>query len=199
MLFVAGLVALAACSSDDGRTMRPPSPVQVESVATTVPGATTLPGEPLFPDNTDAGSFLVTGPWAEGSRIAAVHTCEAGNASPPVAFGNLPEGTVALGLVLYPTDRPDRILWALANIDAAAAYVPEATVPPGAVEATNSEGITGYSGPCPADSDSQSFTLVGFALGQIVDVLQGDPAVDALAAMQRAAIDIDTTQFRYSP
>jgi phosphatidylethanolamine-binding protein (PEBP) family uncharacterized protein len=191
---VSGLLA-AACSTDDGRTLRPPRPDQNDSVATTTLAPTS---DPSFVDNSDPSAFVVTGPWADGSRIADRYTCEAGDVSPPIAFGNLPAGTVALGLVLYPTMSPDRILWAMANIDTASPFVPEGQVPAGAAVAAATDGNLGYSGPCPPDT-AGSFTLVAFALGQVVDVLEGDPADEALAVMQLAAIDIDTTTFTYGP
>lgn len=194
----AGLLCLvaAACSHDDGRTLRPPRPDQRESIVTTVPVASS---EPSFVDNSDPSGFLVTGPWAEGSRIAEKYTCEADDVSPPLAFGNIPDATVALGVVAYPTERPDQIMWAMANIDPAGALVPEGQVPAGASVATNAQQVVGYSGPCPERSGGGSFTVVAFALGQVVDVLEGDPASEALLVMQLAAVDIDTTTFTYGP
>lgn len=198
-------VTLGACSRDDGRTLRPPGEGQTDSVVTT-----TVDPYETFPTaaTADPNAFLVTGPWEDGTRIASRHTCDGEDLSPPLAFGNIPAGTVSLAVVIE--DMADTntasgspatgvgYLWVLANVDPAGAYIDEGDVPPGAAEALNDSGGVAYAGPCPEPEAPAIYRVTAFAVGQMLEIEPGDPADLVVRMLRETSIDVAETTFTYS-
>ena len=120
------LGALAgACATGDGKTLRPPAPGatapppeteppdDVEDAAVVDPGAT-LPPVPIttaptslggtvtvaVPADADVAQFAAFAPWATGSAIEEAYTCFGLNASPPVSWTGLPDGTREVAITM---------------------------------------------------------------------------------------------------
>ncbi len=198
MRFVAPVIlslCLVGCSGGDGRTLRPPTEGQTESVVTT-----TVNTFESFPTaaTSDPNAFLVTGPWEDGTRIASRHTCDGDDLSPPLAFGNVPSGTVSLAVVIQEMSSAGGYLWVVANVDPAGAYIDEGDVPAGAAEALNDSGATTYSGPCPDSEAPVAYKVTAFAVGQMLEIEPGDPAELVVRMLRETAIDIAETTFNYS-
>lgn len=189
------LLPTAGCASHDGRTMRPPAPGQTASVV-----STTVDPNLTFPTaaTADPNAFLVTGPWQDGTRIASRYTCEDADVSPPLAFDNLPAGTVSLAVTIEDAATTGRYLWVIANIDPAGAYVDEGSVPPGAAEALGSDGTVGYSGPCPAVGTTGTYRVTAYAVSQMLEIEPGDPANLVVQMLRESAVDVALTTFTYS-
>lgn len=147
LLAAATLLLVAACSTNDGRTMKEPAPGQSESVAiapTTVAGGAT---------------FTVTPPWSEGALIDPRHTCDNLNVSPAVSWANPPEGTASFAVILTDLDAPEYAHWTVANIDAASTGISEGSVGDLAVVAMNSDAKPDYAGPCPPEGETHRYSL----------------------------------------
>lgn len=178
------LTLVASCSSDDGRTLRPPRADQGETVA---PVTTPAPQ-----------AFAVTGPWSEGDRIDARYTCSGENVSPPLSWTAGPEGTVSYAVTIDDLDKPDARHWVVANIDAATLALAEGTVPAGAVVAAVADGSARYDGPCPPDGESHDYVVTVYAVSQVLEVQNGDDPATLRAAIEAATIAEATTEFSAS-
>ncbi len=98
--------------------------------------------------------FELTSPaFAEGQPIPRKYSCEGENASPPLSWSSLPEGTRSLALIVHDPDAPSgdfthSVGW---NIDPDAGGLEEGAHAP--VEGANGFGEDGYGGPCPPPGD----------------------------------------------
>lgn len=108
-----------------------------------------------------ADAFDLTSPaFAQGDPIPREYTCQGIDVSPALAWGDLPEGTVSLALIVEDPDVPDPakpvrtwVHWVLYDLPARATGLPRdvATeqLPKGARQGKNDWGNAGYGGPCP--------------------------------------------------
>ncbi|MFM8866810.1 MAG: hypothetical protein ACKOFZ_00760 [Ilumatobacteraceae bacterium] len=174
--------ALVACSSD-GRSMRPPSSDQTQSVA--VPTTSTVAEQ--------AVGFSMTTPWVTGERIDERHTCLGESISPRIEFSNVPSDIVTIGLVLIDESADGDVLWAMANIDPASPVVEEGSIPVGAIVGRFADGTEGYRAPCP--TDTHTFQLIGYALPQQVELESGTDARTIVDTLEAAALDVVTSSF----
>lgn len=193
------LFAVAACDTNDGRDLRPADPDQNESVslpptsvvpalpgedtvgagAITAPSSTglssTLPGSPTPAD-------AVGAPWADGTAIDEVYTCDGDNISPALSWPEAPEGTGEIGVAMVDDDAPDFVHWAMAGIDPFRVSLAENEVPPGAVEAINGNGDPGYTGPCPPAGALHTYRVIVFYLADSVVESDGAAMLEAMTA-----------------
>ena len=87
--------------------------------------------------------------FQHAQAIPSRYTCEGEDASPPLRWTNVPEGTRSLALILDDPDAPGGIFthWIAWGLDPAAGGLGEGEPAPG--EGRNDFGTTGYRGPCP--------------------------------------------------
>jgi len=94
------------------------------------------------------------------SEIPVRHTCQGADASPPLAWSGVPEGTKSLALVVDDPDAPDPrapkrtwVHWVVYDIPPGVTALPAnasaVAMPPGARQGLNDWHATGYRGPCP--------------------------------------------------
>ncbi|MEY4365108.1 MAG: hypothetical protein RLZZ305_452 [Actinomycetota bacterium] len=179
---------LASCSTDDGRTMRPPGAGQTESVA---PATTVEPGP--------AGSpILLTVPWKEGGAIDPRFTCDGNNVSPPLSWSGGPEEVSAWAMILTDLDAPEFAHWTVTNIDSATTALAEGQLPDLAVAGMNSDAKPDWTGPCPPEGSTHRYSLSVYALGQVLEAQSGDPSASMRAAIESAALEVATSEFTYS-
>lgn len=103
---------------------------------------------------------LTSSAFPEGGEIPSLHTCEGADASPPLTWSELPDGTRSVALIVEDPDAPDPkaprrvwIHWVVYDLPPtppflAAAASPSA-LPAGAREGVNDWKTIGYRGPCP--------------------------------------------------
>lgn len=190
------VATLSACSTDDGREMAPPRPDQQESVAPT----TTVNDPASFdslPDPSE-GAFSIDGPWGNDEPIDARYTCDGRDISPPLSWAGAPSGAVAFAIVLTDLDAPAYAHWTVANIDVNATSANEGQTPALAVVAANDKGTATYVGPCPPKGQTHTYQISIYALGQVLEAQNGDPAPAMRAAIETSALDIASTTFTYS-
>ena len=93
-------------------------------------------------------------------EIPALHTCDADDVSPALAWSGAPAGTKSFALVVDDPDAPDPaapkmtwVHWVLYDIpakaDSLAAAATAKTLPAGTLEGLNDWKQPGYRGPCP--------------------------------------------------
>lgn len=96
---------------------------------------------------------LTSDAFKNGQPIPVQFTCDGANQSPPLAWGEPPQGTKSFALVVDDPDAPGGIFrhWAAFNIPAAARELPAGGNPFGGAlgQAVNDFGKAGYGGPCP--------------------------------------------------
>src|SRR5437762_2573314 len=95
--------------------------------------------------------------FADGGAIPAKHSCEGGDAAPPLSWTDLPAGAKALALIVDDPDAPDPaapkmtwVHWVAYNLPSQSKGLPEGgALPAGAQSGRNDFGKTQYGGPCP--------------------------------------------------
>jgi Raf kinase inhibitor-like YbhB/YbcL family protein len=201
-LLVTTVIVAAACSTDDGRDMKEPSVAQIASTQTTTTLATdttlaALDDAPL--DTTvDGGAAVVltvTAPWADGDTIPDAYRCAGPEASPEVSWTGVPADAKSLALVLVDEDAPEYTHWVVANIDPTTSALLAGSVDPNAVQATNSAGSIGFSGPCPPEGETHAYSLSLYALDQVLEVQNGDDGAAMQDAIYAAAIEAAAVTF----
>ncbi len=114
--------------------------------------------------------------------------CSGANASPPLVFDGVPDGTMSFALTVRDPDGGNWLHWKTWNIPATVDAIPQnfsAWTPYS--QATNDFGKLGYGGPCPP-SGSHRYIFTLYALG--VSSLSGEPndAQLSAAALQTATL-----------
>ena len=91
-----------------------------------------------------------------GDMIPIRYTCEGKNLSPPLTWGDPPEGTQSFALICDDPDAPsgDWVHWLLYDLPAPVRGLPQGIeqdpeLPDGSRQGRNGSGRLGYTGPCP--------------------------------------------------
>ena len=209
---VVTLIALAACDTGDGTTLREPTapttqpPFESAPISSVPlddpsldgsPALETLPLEPApagGDSNVDdpAAALRVFTPWADGGVIDLRYTCDGSNAAPSISWSGIPDGTAEIAVALVDESnlsagRPF-IHWVMAGIDPALDRLGEDEIPPGAIQGLNFFGDVAYTGPCPDPGTTGNFVLTVFAAGQQLELADGTPAAEMLDVISTVAI-----------
>jgi len=128
--------------------------------------------------------------FGNNEKIPAKYTCDGGNVSPPLEFGDVPQDAQSLVLISDDPDAPAGTWthWTLWNIDSATKKIEENSVPSGAIEGTTSFGNPGYGGPCPPSGTHRYFFKV-YALDTKLDLRTGASAGELESAMEGHILD----------
>jgi Raf kinase inhibitor-like YbhB/YbcL family protein len=103
---------------------------------------------------------LTSTAFQPGDKIPSKYTCEGVGISPPLAFGNVPEGTKSLAMIIDDPDVPDpkapkRVWthWVVYNLppdtDGLTEDADRSGLPKGAVTGLSDRKQAAYHGPCP--------------------------------------------------
>ena len=211
----ASVLALVGCRQD-GRDLAPERPTGTQSIIPTTtldPASTdfgagngdgdgdlvveTLPGEDLGEDlGGDTGGFIeedysmsVALPFNQGEPIAVQYTCDGENLSPSVDWFDLPEGTIEVAIEVTDLQAPDYVHWIIAGLDPAIGHLEDGEVPVGAIQATNSNGDIGYTGPCPPPGVTHTYLVQLSALDRTIDLADGADADALRQAIGAATIE----------
>ena len=101
---------------------------------------------------TTTGPFTLTSSaFADGGAIPSEFTCDAANASPPLAWAGAPAGTTALVLVVDDPDARDFVHWIVLDLPGSDGTLPRGVDPASSSpqQGTNDFGKPGWGGPCP--------------------------------------------------
>jgi hypothetical protein len=136
-------------------------------------------------------TLTLTSPaFQAGQGIPRKHTCQGGDASPALQWGEPPPGTQSFALIMDDPDAPAGtwVHWVLYNIPAAARQLAEGLpakpdLPDGSRQGKNSWPRLGYGGPCPP-SGTHRYTFKLYALDGKLDLPAGSTKEQLLKAMQ---------------
>lgn len=179
---VSALLASSACSSSDGRELPP-----ADAASTTTPVSTPVVGQPGEGDQLVEVFSLTSPAFAEGAAIPARHTCLGEDLSPPLVWASTPPAA-ELAIVVRDRDAAGFVHWVVTGIDPLVQGIGEDGLPETAVEAANSTGAIGWSGPCPpAGSGTHTYVFSLHALPEPLGLAPGTPAEEAAQLVEGAA------------
>ncbi|RMD59433.1 YbhB/YbcL family Raf kinase inhibitor-like protein [Candidatus Parcubacteria bacterium] len=103
--------------------------------------------------------FLASPNFESGESIPPKFTCDGDDISPALIIKDVPPQAKSLALIVDDPDAPmgTWLHWTVWNIDPAVSFIPEGTVPRGAVEGVTDFGKVGYGGPCPPSGTHRYF------------------------------------------
>jgi Raf kinase inhibitor-like YbhB/YbcL family protein len=147
---------------------------------------------------------LESAAFAPGESVPVVYTCDGQNISPPLAWGEPPDGTQSFALILVDPDAPAGtwVHWVLYNLLAGARGLPEAVpgetrLADGSLHGANSWGRPGYGGPCPPSGTHRYFFKL-YALDTVLDLTPGANKAELERAMDRHILAYGELLGRYS-
>ena len=177
---LATIAVLATACASDGRTLQTP-----KQGASAPPLATTSTTSPAQGGTLASPLALTSTAFTEGAAIPVEFTCDGAGASPPLAWGATPEGTVELVLTVIDPDAGGFVHWVIANLDPSVQALARSQVPDDAAQALNGAGRPGWTGPCPPKGAPHHYVFTLYALTSPSTITDGMPAADALAALAK--------------
>jgi Raf kinase inhibitor-like YbhB/YbcL family protein len=138
---------------------------------------------------------LTSDAFQNDAEIPRKYTCDADgdDVSPPLKWGQPPEGAKELALICDDPDAPIGTFdhWVIWGMPAALPDLPEAVPklenPPavgGAKQGKNGFGKIGYGGPCPPRGKPHHYHFRLYALDTAIDLKPGSTKADLLKAME---------------
>ncbi len=126
----------------------------------------------------------------QGGLIPPKYTCTGENASPPLLWKSLPEGTKSIALIADDPDAPmgTWVHWVYYDIPAHVSglpeHVPQGKSPSvGGTQGMNDSKNIGYDGPCPP-SGTHRYYFKAYALDSMLNLPPGASKKDLLKAIQ---------------
>ena len=140
-------VMAVACLSDDG------------GVPAAQDGAGAVTEEYVLAQQFDLSIPVTSTKFNEERRIPRKYSCTQEDVSVPITWGEIPEGTVSMALLVESNQAPGPMWahWLLWGIPPDARGLPEAipntpevpSIGPNTGQGTNNDNVVGWSGPCP--------------------------------------------------
>ncbi len=128
-----------------------------------------------------ADAFQLTSQaFTDGGTVPTEHTCDGPDKSPPLAWKDAPERTMAFALVCEDPDAPAKtwVHWVAYDLPATehelAAGLPKGpSLPNGGKQGMNDFRRTGWNGPCPPPGPAHRYVFTLYALDAKVDLPAG--------------------------
>lgn len=149
-------------------------------------------------------SIKLTSPaFEEGGMFPSKYTCDSDDISPRLDWGNIPEGTKSIAIIMDDPDAPRDtwVHWVIYNIRPDINGLDE-NLPPnevlndGSLQGSNSWGSIGYGGPCPPRGVHRYFFKI-YALDSLTLVEPGATKEDLLKSMGTHILDQGQLMGRY--
>lgn len=184
---VALAAALLAACNDDGRTLEPAPSTTGAPEAT----ASTVPEEIV--------GMRVTSPdLVEGELVDPRITCDGGNVAPLLVFSGVPPAAAELAVAVVDLDADGYVHWVIGGLPPTTAQVGPGEVPVGAVQGRTDSGVEGWDGPCPPEGDEpHRYEVRLYAAAEPIGLAPGIEGREAVAIIERAAIDVARLTVRY--
>lgn len=117
---------------------------------------------------------IISPDFLSNETIPAKYTCDGADINPPLSFGEIPEKTKSLALIVDDSDAPSGNWnhWIFWNVDPKVTEIAEDSIPSGAVLGTNSFGRLTFGGPCPPKGVHRYFFKL-YALDSMLDLAEG--------------------------
>ncbi|MDQ3932653.1 MAG: YbhB/YbcL family Raf kinase inhibitor-like protein [Actinomycetota bacterium] len=134
---------------------------------------------------------LTSSAFADGELMAQRYTCDGTNASPPLQWEGVPEGSAELVLVCEDPEPAAEtfVHWLVCGLDPDSAGIEEDSLPEGATLGLNDFGQAAYGGPCPPhghEAHNYIFTLL--AVGTSLALEHRFTAQELVTALQEGTI-----------
>jgi Raf kinase inhibitor-like YbhB/YbcL family protein len=136
---------------------------------------------------------LTSTAFAAGESIPVNYTCDGENVSPPLEWGQPPEGTQSLALIVDDPDAPsgEFVHWVIYDLPPTLRGLPEGVSTDerpsqGGTNGKNGANVMGYTGPCPPSGAHRYF----FRLYAIDYRLDASPGLSKSQLLQAMAGDI---------
>lgn len=129
--------------------------------------------------------------FEDGEPLPDRFTCDGEGVSPPLRWGEMPEGTVELALVVTDPDAPqgEFVHWVVAGLDPATDGIDAGQLPDGAVVGTNDFDEQGYGPPCPPGEDTaHRYVFTVYAAGEPLGVQPGASVEQVRDALRGTAL-----------
>jgi len=138
-----------------------------------------------------AAMDLNSSAFAANGSIPTEFTCSGEGKSPPLAWSGVPASAVSLVLIVSDLDAPmgNFVHWVIFNIPGSISSLPEG-IPSdhktgfGAIQGVNSNGETGYMGPCPPPTGYHHYHFRLYAIDRKLSVNSNAGAGQVQAAMR---------------
>jgi Raf kinase inhibitor-like YbhB/YbcL family protein len=134
---------------------------------------------------------ITSSKFSAGATIPKRHTCDGDDASPPLIFEGVPQGTKSLALIADDPDAPAGtwVHWVLYDLppetrDLAESLPKQEQLPNGARQGRNDFRKIGYGGPCPPPGNPHRYFFKFYALDTKLDLKPGASKADVERAMQ---------------
>jgi len=129
--------------------------------------------------------------FEEGEPIPVEHTCRGDDASPPLHWEELPDGTQSIAVICEDPDAPNGTWahWVIFNLPPHLSglpprFPPVDTLPNGAVQGKNDFKRIGYGGPCPPPGAPHRYFFKVYALDAEMPRKLNTTRPELLAAMK---------------
>jgi len=143
-----------------------------------------------LPDEARVGMKLESPAFKQGGMIPQKYTCDAGDASPPLSWSEVPPGAVSLCLIVDDPDAPilTWVHWVMYNIPPGVPGLKEGlsardAAESGMTQGTNSWRRTGYGGPCPPGHSTHRYFFKLYAVDKNLEIKPGASKRDLEKAM----------------
>ena len=136
--------------------------------------------------------FITSPAFQDHRHVPIPHTCMGENISPPFDFGDIPEQTKSLVLIVEDRDATPApwVHWLVYNIPPTTLWVPAGHIPVRGTEGIANGGTYGYEGPCPKYfTGTHHYHFQLFALDTILDLPVNADKPQVIASMQNHVID----------
>lgn len=134
---------------------------------------------------------LSSAAFKDGDRIPAKYTCGGQDISPPLVWGEPPQKTQSLALIVDDPDAPGSVFvhWVLFNVTGNIRQLGEGIpgherIQNGALQGRNDFGRIGYGGPCPPRGPAHGYRFTLYALDKPLDLKAGASKQQLLDAMK---------------
>ena len=148
-------------------------------------------GGPILQEEDGMALSVSSTAFEEMGDIPVKYTCDGQDMSPPLAWGEPPQGTQAFALIMDDPDAPGRVFthWVLFNLPPDSRGLSEAVpaqkqLADGALQGKNDFGKIGYGGPCPPRGSAHRYHFKIYALDRPLALTAGASKKQVLDAMQ---------------
>lgn len=199
-IFCFGILLMAACTAPAGSGAPAAQPIEAPPVdeappqPTEPPAPTVVPAAteaPLVPTEVPMPFELTSTAFTQGQPVPVKYSCDGENISPPLTWGDPPDGAQSLALIMDDPDAPGGTWdhWIVFNIPADVRELPE-NMPAGmkfddvaAAFGKNSWGRSDYGGSCPPGGTHRYFFKL-YALDTTLSLDENADKKQILSAME---------------
>jgi Raf kinase inhibitor-like YbhB/YbcL family protein len=160
------------------------------AVLATLAGCSGQPAATNQPEEAPMTLTLTSTAFADGKAIPDQYSCWGEGVSPPLQWSEAPAGTKSFALIVDDPDAPSGtyVHWVIYNIPSsstglAQGVAPDAKLPDGSLQGTNSSRRMGFTSPCPP-SGTHRYYFKLHALDVTLDLASGASKDQLLRAMQ---------------